>query len=54
LVTTTLLSGSTNVYSYVNGLAIQTDGKIVAAGNTLVDQGFETGTGGYVVRYLAE
>jgi uncharacterized delta-60 repeat protein len=54
LVTTTLVSGSTNVYSYVNGLLIQSDGKIVAAGNTLVGQGFEAGTGGYVVRYLAQ
>ena len=48
LVTTTLVSGNTNVYSYVNGLAIQSDGKIVAAGNTLVGQGFEAGTGAYV------
>ena len=54
LVTTTLISGSTNVYSYVNGLAIQSDGKIVAAGNTLVGQGFKTGTGAYVARYLAQ
>ena len=54
LVTTTLVSGSTNVYSYVDGLAIQSDGKIVAVGNTLVGQGFETGTGGYVARYLAQ
>jgi uncharacterized delta-60 repeat protein len=54
LVTTTLVSGSTNVYSYVNGLAIQSDGKIVAAGNTLVGQGFEAGTGAYVARYLAQ
>ena len=54
LVTTTLVSGSTNVYSYVTGLAIQSDGKIVAAGNTLVGQGFESGTGGYVARYLGQ
>jgi uncharacterized delta-60 repeat protein len=54
LVTTTLVTGSSGVYSYVNGLAIQSDGKIVAAGNTLVGQGFETGTGGYVARYLAQ
>lgn len=54
LVTTTLVSGSSNVYSYVTGLAIQTDGKIVAAGNTAVDQGFGSGTGAYVVRYLAQ
>jgi uncharacterized delta-60 repeat protein len=53
LVTTTLVSGS-GVYSYVNGLAIQSDGKIVAAGNTLVGQGFGTGTGAYVARYLAQ
>ncbi|HLW89107.1 MAG TPA: hypothetical protein VKR57_11485 [Terriglobales bacterium] len=54
LVTTTLVSGSTDVYSYVNGLAIQSDGKIVAAGNTLVGQGFSAGTGAYVARYLAQ
>jgi uncharacterized delta-60 repeat protein len=54
LVTTTLVSGSTNVYSYVNGLAIQSDGKIVAAGNTSVDQGFGSGTGAYIARYLAQ
>jgi len=54
LVTTTLVSGSSGVYSYVNGLAIQSDGKIVAAGNTLVGQGFEAGTGAYVARYLAQ
>jgi uncharacterized delta-60 repeat protein len=53
LVTTALVSGS-GVYSYVNGLAIQSDGKIVAAGNTLVGQGFGTGTGAYVARYLAQ
>lgn len=54
LVATTLVSGNSNVYSYVNGLAIQSDGKIVAAGNTLVGQGFEAGTGAYVARYLAQ
>jgi uncharacterized delta-60 repeat protein len=54
LVTTTLASGTTNVYSYVTGLAIQSDGKIVAAGSTLVGQGFESGTGGYVARYLGQ
>jgi uncharacterized delta-60 repeat protein len=54
LVTTTLVSGSSGVYSYVTGLAIQSDGKIVAAGNTSVDQGFGAGTGGYVARYLAQ
>jgi uncharacterized delta-60 repeat protein len=54
LVTTTLVSGSSNVYSYVNGLAIQSDGKIVAAGNTSVDQGFGAGTAAYVARYLAQ
>ncbi len=54
LVTTTLVSGSSDVYSDVTGLAIQSDGKIVAAGNTLVGLGFESGTGGYVARYLAQ
>jgi uncharacterized delta-60 repeat protein len=54
LVTTTLVSGSTNVYSYVNGLMIQSDGKIVAAGDTSVGQGFEAGTLAYVARYLAQ
>jgi uncharacterized delta-60 repeat protein len=54
LVTTTILSGSSNVYSDVTGLAIQSDGKIVAAGNTAVDQGFGSGTGAYVARYLAQ
>jgi uncharacterized delta-60 repeat protein len=54
LVTTTLVSGSSGVYSYVTGLAVQSDGKIVAAGNTSVDQGFGTGTGIYVARYLAQ
>jgi len=54
LVTTTLVSGSSGVYSYVTGLAIQSDGKIVTAGNTLVGQGFDAGTGGYVARYLAQ
>jgi hypothetical protein len=38
----------------LNAVAIQSDGKIVAAGNTLVGQGFESGTGGYVARYLAQ
>lgn len=54
LVTTTIVGGSTNVYSDVVGLAIQSDGKIVAAGNTVVDQGFGSGTGAYVARYLAQ
>ena len=42
-VTTTIVSGSSNVYSYVNGLVIQSDGKIVVAGNTIVDQGHGSG-----------
>jgi hypothetical protein len=54
LVTTTLVSGSTDVYSYVNKLLIQSDGKIVAVGNTSVGQGFEAGTAAYVARYLAQ
>jgi uncharacterized delta-60 repeat protein len=54
LVTTTLVSGSTDVYSYVNRLLIQSDGKIVAVGNTSVGQGFEAGTAAYVARYLAQ
>jgi uncharacterized delta-60 repeat protein len=54
LVTTTIVSGTSNVYSYVDGLAIQSDGKIVAAGNTLVDQGHGSGSGSYVARYLAQ
>jgi uncharacterized delta-60 repeat protein len=54
LVTTTLVSGTSNVYSFVNGVLIQSDGKIVAAGNTLVGQGHESGTGAYVARYLAQ
>jgi uncharacterized delta-60 repeat protein len=54
LVTTTLVSGGSNVYSYVDGLAIQSDGKIVAAGNTIVDQGHGSGSGSYVARYLAQ
>lgn len=54
LVTTTIVSGSSNVYSYVDGLAIQSDGKIVAAGNTIVDQGHGRGSGSYVARYLAQ
>jgi uncharacterized delta-60 repeat protein len=53
LVTTTLLSG-TDIYSYVTGLAIQSDGKIVAAGSTIVDEFFEAGSAGYVARYLAQ
>jgi uncharacterized delta-60 repeat protein len=53
-VTTTIVSGSSNVYSYVNGLVIQSDGKIVVAGNTIVDQGHGSGTGTAVARYLAQ
>lgn len=53
LVTTTLETGS-GVYSYVTGLAIQSDGKIVAAGSTIVGQGFDAGTNGYVARYQAQ
>jgi uncharacterized delta-60 repeat protein len=54
LVTTTIVSGNSNVYSYVDGLAIQSDGKIVATGNTIVDQGHGSGSGSYVARYLAQ
>jgi uncharacterized delta-60 repeat protein len=54
LVTTTIVSGSSNVFSDVIGLAIQSDGKIVASGNTEVDQGFGSGSGAYVGRYLAQ
>ena len=52
--TTTIVSGSSNVFSDVIGLAIQSDGKIVASGNTEVDQGFGSGSGAYVGRYLAQ
>lgn len=54
LVTTTIVSGGSNVFSDVTGLAIQSDGKIVGAGNTEVDQGFGVGSGAYVARYLAQ
>jgi uncharacterized delta-60 repeat protein len=52
LVMTTLESGS-SVYSYVAGMAIQSDGKIVAAGSTIVDEGFDHGAA-QVARYLAQ
>ncbi len=55
LVTTiTLVSEGSSVYSYVNGLLIQSDGKIVAVGNTSVNEGFTAGTAAYVARYLAQ
>jgi hypothetical protein len=38
--------------SEAEGSSKRSDGKIVAAGNTSVDQGF--GAGAYVARYLAQ
>jgi uncharacterized delta-60 repeat protein len=52
IVMTTIESGS-EVFSQVFGLAIQSDGKIVAAGSTSVDLGF-TESNANVARYLSQ
>jgi uncharacterized delta-60 repeat protein len=52
IVTTTIVSGSEQ-FSFVAGLAIQSDGKIVAAGTTIGDEGFLGGSAD-VARYLAQ
>lgn len=52
IVTTTIASGSFQ-FSFVAGLAIQSDGKIVAAGTTITGEGFEGGSAD-VARYLAQ
>jgi len=52
IVTTTIVSG-TEEFSFVTGLATQSDGKIVAIGTTIADQEFGTGSAD-VARYLAQ
>jgi uncharacterized delta-60 repeat protein len=52
IVITTIQSGSP-VFSFVTGLAIQSDGKIVAAGTTLPDLGFISSSAN-VARYLSQ
>jgi len=52
LVMTAVESGSV-VYSYVAGIAMQSDGNIVAAGSTIVEEGFDHGSR-QVARYLAQ
>lgn len=52
IVTTTIVSGSEQ-FSFVAGLALQSDGKIVAAGTTIGDEGFGAGSAD-VARYLAQ
>jgi len=52
IVLTTIQSGSP-VFSFVTGLAIQSDGKIVASGTTIPDLGFTTGSAN-VARYLSQ
>jgi uncharacterized delta-60 repeat protein len=52
IVTTTIVSGSEE-FSFVSGLAIQSDGKIVAVGTTIADQEFGAGSAD-VARYLAQ
>ena len=52
IVTTTIVSGSEE-FSYVAGLAIQSDGKIVAVGTTIAELGFGAGSAD-VARYLAQ
>jgi hypothetical protein len=53
IVLTTIETGSGSIYSFVTGLAIQSDGKIVAAGSTVPDLGF-TGGSANVARYLGQ
>lgn len=52
IVVTTIETGSGSIYSFATGLAIQSDGKIVAAGSTMVDLGFVVDSAN-VARYLA-
>jgi uncharacterized delta-60 repeat protein len=52
IVLTTIQSGNP-VFSFVSGLAIQSDGKIVAAGTTIPDLGFTSGSAN-VARYLSQ
>jgi len=52
IVTTTIVSGSEQ-FSFVAGLAIQSDGKIVAVGTTIGDEDFGAGSAD-VARYLAQ
>lgn len=52
IVLTTIESGSP-VFSFVSNLAIQSDGKIVAAGTTIPDLGFTSGSAN-VARYLSQ
>jgi uncharacterized delta-60 repeat protein len=52
IVLTAIQSGSP-VFSFIAGLAIQSDGKIVAAGTTIPDLGFTSGSAN-VARYLSQ